>query len=55
MKLVNWVLLSFLLLVAADVVFMASLWAFRAMTLKTCQSSGDMKREVHEVYPLLEK
>ena len=55
MKLVHWVLLLFVLLVGVDVVTMTSIWAFRQITVRSCVPSGDMKREVHEVYPLLDK
>jgi len=54
MTIVRWVLLSFVLLVAADVVTLASLFTYRSFAQK-CGVATDMKREVHEVYPLLEK
>lgn len=54
MKLVHWVLLTFVLVVAADVVVVSTRYVLR-YPLQQCKVSGDMKREVHEVYPLLDK
>lgn len=55
MKLVNWVLLTFLLIVAADIVAIGTYLSVKYLQVPTCRSSTDMKREVHEVYPLLDK
>lgn len=54
MKLVHWVLLVFMLAVCADIVVIGTRYVLR-YPLAKCQAAGDMKREVHEVYPLLEK
>jgi len=54
MKLVHWVLLTVLLVIVADVVTLVTIQVYRKVTI-SCALPGDVKREVHEVYPLLEK
>jgi hypothetical protein len=55
MSIVRWVLFLYLMAVITAAAILCGFYSVHYLSQPSCKASKDVKREIHEVYPLLQE